>query len=110
MVSAMIRAIALGDVLEDYLDAKLNRRPFGRATVPSFLQDDPDFQRSSATGAESESSLRCCEHHHRYECERWQRRSKWTYIFSDFGINILALSWFLLGSSKGRTGSGCRVV
>ena len=41
--SALVRATAHGAPLEDYLDAKLNRRKQLRMAIPSCITDDPDF-------------------------------------------------------------------
>jgi hypothetical protein len=43
VMSAMVRAIAYGDLLEDYLDRKLDRVKTQNATIPSFIANDPDF-------------------------------------------------------------------
>ena len=60
MLSAIIRSIAFGSNLEDWLDAKLGRSRHQGMTTPSFLSQDPEFQppaeRSADTGAAGELS------------------------------------------------------
>ena len=41
--SALVRATAHGAPLEDYLDAKLNRKKLLKMAIPSCISDDPDF-------------------------------------------------------------------
>ena len=45
LMSAMVRALAHGQILEAYLDRKLQRQKFNLITTPGFLSDDPEFQR-----------------------------------------------------------------
>ena len=45
LMSSMVRAIAHGTQIEDFLDRKLNRRKHQAVSTPSFLTSDPDFAR-----------------------------------------------------------------
>lgn len=52
LMSSMVRAIAHGPVLEDYLDAKFGRATQHAVMTPSFIVDDPDFApRNTTTSA-----------------------------------------------------------
>jgi hypothetical protein len=42
-MSSIVRSTPYGDELEGFLDHKLDRVEIRRATIPSFLTDDPDF-------------------------------------------------------------------
>ena len=46
--SSMVRILKHGAPLEEWLDAKLNRRHFNNNVTPSFLLSDPDFQMEEA--------------------------------------------------------------
>jgi hypothetical protein len=50
--SALVRSTAHGAALEDYLDAKLNRKKTLRMAIPSCLTDDPDFNDDQPDGAQ----------------------------------------------------------
>jgi hypothetical protein len=61
-MSAMVRAIDHGNILEDFLDAKLGRAVHQHVTTPTFLSNDPEFVKPSAdpdadelAGSEDES-------------------------------------------------------
>ena len=56
IMSAMVRAIDYGPVLEDFLDVKLERNAGRISTVPSFLDDDPDFQMGNAQNFEPDNA------------------------------------------------------
>ena len=43
LMSATVRAIKWGSVLEDYIDVKLGRTQQHAVMTPSFITDDPDF-------------------------------------------------------------------
>ena len=54
LISAVVRSIAHGNHLEDWLDRKLGRSRHQGMTTPSFLSEDPEFQQpEGATGEES---------------------------------------------------------
>ena len=54
LISAIVRSIAHGNHLEDWLDKKLGRSRHQGMTTPSFLSEDPEFQQpEGATGEES---------------------------------------------------------
>ena len=55
LMSATVRAIKWGSVLEDYIDVKLGRVQQHAVMTPSFITDDPDFMMPPMQqGAESE--------------------------------------------------------
>ena len=58
LMSATVRAISYGAILEDYLDIKLGRSSQHSVMTPSFITDDPDFgpmpQAFSGTGGEAD--------------------------------------------------------
>ena len=45
LMSAMVRAIAHGSEIEDFLDKKLGRQKHIAVSTPSFLSNDPEFRR-----------------------------------------------------------------
>ena len=54
LISAIIRSIAHGNHLEDWLDRKLGRARHQGMTTPSFLSDDPEFQQPDGAAGEDE--------------------------------------------------------
>ena len=54
LISAIIRSIAHGNHLEDWLDRKLGRARHQGMTTPSFLSDDPQFQQPDGAASEDE--------------------------------------------------------
>ena len=60
-MSAMVRAIAHGPVIEEFLDKKLGRKKHIAVSTPSFLIDDLEFMRppvayEDARGTSEESA------------------------------------------------------
>ena len=55
-MSAMVRAIAHGNELENFIDRKLDRARGQSVTIPSFLLDDPDFGANPEDAAEAEGA------------------------------------------------------
>ena len=51
LMSATVRAIKWGSILEDYIDVKLGRVQQHAVMTPSFITDDPDFDMPSTQGA-----------------------------------------------------------
>ena len=47
LMSATVRAIKWGSILEDYIDVKLGRTQQHAVMTPSFITDDPDFDMPS---------------------------------------------------------------
>ena len=58
LMSAIVRAISHGAILEDYLDIKLGRSSQHSVMTPSFITDNPDFgpmpQALSGTGGDAD--------------------------------------------------------
>ena len=45
LMSSMVREIAYGSTIEDFLDRTLGRKKHIAVSTPSFLTEDPEFRR-----------------------------------------------------------------